>query len=350
MQSGTADSVTSAAPLIDAIGLSKAYGPIVAVHGLSFSVGRGEILGLLGPNGAGKSTTLRMLIGFQLPDSGEVLLSGRNVFRDGDVARRDLGYLPEQLPLYAEMQVRDYLRYFARVKGVSPVRPAVDRVIERLDLSTVADRPCGNLSRGYRQRVGLAQALLADPRVLILDEPTSGLDPNQIHDFRELIRDLGRERAILLSTHILPEAMAICDRVLIMNRGRIVAEGTPRELASGSAALHWARLRASVPPSPADCERFALVAEGTQGTYAVRRDLHGPEARALLERVVTSGWDLLEWHAGAAGLEAVFRRLTLGEEQTAPGSVPSDSNSDLRSSSATSNSYRSETAAQRDDR
>ena len=322
MLSGTAESIATAPPLIDAIGLSKAYGPIVAVHGLSFSVRRGEILGLLGPNGAGKSTTLRMLIGFQFPDAGEVRLNGRDVLREGDLARRDLGYLPEQLPLYAEMQVHAYLRYFARIKGVSPVEAAVDRVIERLDLSGVANRPCGNLSRGYRQRVGLAQALLSDPHVLILDEPTSGLDPNQIHDFRELIRDLGRERGILLSTHILPEAMAICDRVLIMNKGRIVAEGTPRELASGNAALHQARLRAVVSPSEADRERFALVPEGTEGVYVVRRDLDGPEARALLERVISAGWDLIEWHAGAAGLEAVFRRLTLGEDQAGAAPAP----------------------------
>jgi ABC-2 type transport system ATP-binding protein len=250
--------------------------------------------------------------------------------------------LPEQLPLYAEMHVRAYLRYFARLKRVAPAEPAVERVMERLDLSAVAGRPCGNLSRGYRQRVGLAQALLSDPSVLILDEPTSGLDPNQIHDFRELIRELGRERGILLSTHILPEAMAICDRVLIMNKGRIVAEGSPRELASGS-ALHWARVRATVPPSAADRERFGLVAEGAEGVYMVRRDLAGPEARALLERVVAAEWDLLEWHAGAGALEAVFRRLTLGEDRgdsdsDRPGGEPGDSHHDRTGRDARSSS------------
>ncbi|MCA9727962.1 MAG: ABC transporter ATP-binding protein [Candidatus Eisenbacteria bacterium] len=324
MDTGTAASHAEESPLIEAIGLSKAYGAVQAVQDLSLSVHRGEILGLLGPNGAGKSTTLRMLIGFQFPDVGEIRLDGRNVFREGDTARFELGYMPEQLPLYAEMPVRSYLGYFARIKGVPSPRKSVERVVERLDLGAVIGRSCGNLSRGYRQRVGLAQALLADPQVLILDEPTSGLDPNQIHDFRELIRGLGRDRAVLLSTHILPEAMAICDRVTILNRGRVVASGTPRDLAAGDSALHWARLRTTVNPGDDDVGRFGLVPEGEAGVYSVQRDLTPEEARTLLGRIVTEGWELLEWHAGAAGLEAVFRRLTLGEESAAFGDGASE--------------------------
>lgn len=305
------------APLIEAIGLSKSYGSVQAVRDLSFGVRRGEILGLLGPNGAGKSTSLRMLVGFQYPDRGEVRLVGRNVWRDGVRARRELGYLPESLPLYPEMEVRSYLGYFAQLKGVSPVRAAVDRVVERMDLGAVLRRPCGNLSRGFRQRVGLAQALLSEPRVLILDEPTAGLDPNQIHDFRQSIRALGRDHAILLSTHILPEAIEVCDSVLILHRGHAVARGTPRELAMTGSGLHWARLRARPEPSVEQRQRFALEQEGGGDVYRVTKDLARPDAQALLQLISSQGWELLEWQTGSAGLEAVFRRLTLGEETEA---------------------------------
>jgi ABC-2 type transport system ATP-binding protein len=301
--------------LIRARGLRKSYGPVRAVQDLSFDVRSGEILGLLGPNGAGKSTTLRMLIGYQFPDAGTIALNGKDVFREGDEARADLGYLPEALPLYAEMSVRGYLSFFAGIKGVTSSRVAIDRVVDLLDLGAVIKRPCGNLSRGYRQRVGLAQALLADPSILILDEPTSGLDPNQIQDFRQLIRSLGHDRAILLSTHILPEALEICDRMLILNRGRTVAEGSPRELAAEAVSLHWARVRAHPAPSAEEMERFAMQQEDQPGVYRIRRDLDREEARRFLGLVIERGWDLLEWHTGAAGLESVFRRLTLGVER-----------------------------------
>ena len=314
---------TSAPHPIEASRLVKTYGPVRAVDDVSFAVHRGEILGLLGPNGAGKSTSLRMLVGFQYPDSGEVRLQGRDVYRQGAEARSRLGYMPEALPLYAEMTVRAYLGYFASLKGVAGPAQAIDRVVQDLSLEDVIQRPCGNLSRGYRQRVGLAQALLADPSVLVLDEPTSGLDPNQIHDFRSLIRRLGQERSVLLSTHILPEALEVCDRLVILSRGRVVAEGRPQELAGSGSGLHWVRLRAASPIAPEQCERFGLEAEGATGqaaerggglVYCVRRDLSADDARALLGLVAENGWDLLEWQTGAAGLEAVFRRLTLGGE------------------------------------
>lgn len=305
--------------LVEARNLHKSYGPVTAVASLSFAVRRGEILGLLGPNGAGKSTALRMLVGFQYPDAGRVFLAGADVLRDGCRARASLGYLPESVPLYAEMPARRYLEFFAAIKGVRDIRKEIARVTERLDLGRVLHRPCGNLSRGYRQRVGLAQALLGDPAVLILDEPTSGLDPNQISDFRLLLREVGRERAVLLSTHILPEALEVCDRILILSRGRAVAEGSPAALAGGEAALHWARFRAPVPPPPGDGERFGLVVDGTAGPdgavfLRARRELDPDEARALLRYALDHDWELREWGAGAAGLERVFRRLTLGEE------------------------------------
>jgi len=315
-------------PVILAEGLRKSYGPVQAVRDLSLQVCRGEILGLLGPNGAGKSTALRMLIGFQYPDAGRVAINGRDVLRDGPRARAHLGYLPEMVPLYRDMSVRVYLEYFARLRGVHEIKQETDRVIERLDLSGVTGRPCGNLSRGYRQRVGLAQALLGDPQVLILDEPTSGLDPNQIHDFRALVRHLGRDHAVLLSTHILPEAMEVCDRVLIMSRGAIVATGRPGDLMGDDREVHWARVRI---PHPAGTgtesgEDIAGVAAGLglrpespvegadRQVYRLNRPLRRAEAQALLRHVLDRDWEILEWGTGASGLEAVFRRLTLGEE------------------------------------
>lgn len=300
--------------LIEAQQLAKNYGPVVAVHDLGVTVCRGEIVGLLGPNGAGKSTTLRMLVGFQYPDSGTVRLEGHDVFRDGGAARSKLGYLPESLPLYSEMSVREYLIFFGQVKRVRLLGKAVDRVAETVDLAAVMDRPCGNLSRGYRQRVGLAQALLTDPSILILDEPTSGLDPNQIQDFRGLVRRLGQDRAILLSTHILPEALEICDRVLILNRGRCVAEGSPHAIGVDGASLHAARLRAPVPPTREEREAFALVPVDRDSLWQIQGELDRDTARRLLARIQERDWELLEWHVGSAGLEAAFRKLTLGED------------------------------------
>jgi ABC-2 type transport system ATP-binding protein len=316
-------SPAGAAVPVRAEGLEKWYGPVAAVQGVSFEVRSGEILGLLGPNGAGKSTVLRMLVGFQYPDAGRVLLCGRDVFRDGPAARASLGYLPESVPLYAEMEVRHYLEFFAQVKGVTRVREEVDRVIELLDLSRVVGRPCGNVSRGYRQRIGLAQALLNDPSILILDEPTSGLDPNQIRDFRLLVRGLGKERAVLLSTHILPEALEVCDEVLIMNRGQVVASGRPGQLIGDEGSVHWARLRLPAPPTPEEASRFSMEVEAGPGNddpagpviCRIGRDLPRPLARELLRLALERDWELLEWGSGAGGLEAIFRRLTMGDEE-----------------------------------
>ncbi len=306
-------------PLVKAERLRKSYGHVLAVDNLSFEVHRGAILGLLGPNGAGKSTALRMLVGFQYPDSGSVYLNGLDVYRDGPMARASLGYLPESVPLYAEMEVRAYLRFFARLKGVRSVRPEVDRVVELLNLEGVVGRPCGNLSRGYRQRVGLAQALLSNPDILILDEPTSGLDPNQIHDFRALVRRLGKNRAVLLSTHILPEALEICDRVLILSGGRVAAEGSPGRLAGDDGCLEYAKLRLPASPEAADVERFGLEpasnpATGGDRLFRVRGSLDREASRELLRTALEKDWDLLEWGSGASALESEFRRLTLGEE------------------------------------
>jgi ABC-2 type transport system ATP-binding protein len=218
--------------MIEAHSLTRRYGDFTAVDGISLSVREGEILGMLGPNGAGKTTTIRMITGFLPPTSGRVTVDGKDLFEAPREARRQVGYLPENVALYTEMRVREYLDYRARLEGLSraEARQAIPVALERCLLTDVRDQIIGTLSKGYRQRVGLATAILHNPRVLVLDEPTVGLDPRQIISIRELIRELGRQHTLLLSTHILPEVELLCDRVVIIDRGRIVAEGTPESL------------------------------------------------------------------------------------------------------------------------
>ena len=222
--------------MIEVKNLTKAYGSFVAVKGISFKAERGQILGFLGPNGAGKTTTMRIITGYMPATSGTVLIDGLDIFSNSLEARRRIGYLPESPPLYADMRVDGYLRFVAKLRGVkrSQVEAAVDHVVQVCGLSDMAHRICGQLSKGYRQRVGLAQAFIHDPPVLVLDEPTIGLDPRQIHEIRELIRGLAGERTIVLSTHILPEVSQICDRVVIINDGHIVLEEKLSELPAGT--------------------------------------------------------------------------------------------------------------------
>jgi ABC-2 type transport system ATP-binding protein len=212
--------------MIDVSGLTKYYGAIAALRGVSFQVGQGEIIGFLGPNGAGKSTAMRILTGFTPASGGTAKVAGFEVHEQPLEVKRRVGYLPERVPLYEEMVVSGFLRYVAEIKGVarSERKGEAERVMERCGLDAMGHRMIRNLSKGYRQRVGLAQALVGSPPVLILDEPTVGLDPRQIVEIRQMIKDLGREHTILLSTHILPEVAMVCERVIIINRGRIAAE------------------------------------------------------------------------------------------------------------------------------
>lgn len=216
-------------PALEAEHLTRDFGQIRAVDDLSFHVDRGEVVGLLGPNGAGKTTAIRMLTGTLVPTSGHVRLAGHDSLKEGPLARSHLGYLPEQVGLYAEMTVGAYLAFIARIRGIrgSDVDSALSSPRSGLGLEEVWERPTRALSHGFRQRVGLAQALIGDPEILVLDEPTTGLDPNQASEFRRLMRSLGSSHAILLSTHILPEAIEVCDRVIILNRGRIATIGIP---------------------------------------------------------------------------------------------------------------------------
>ncbi|MEG2570573.1 MAG: ATP-binding cassette domain-containing protein, partial [Clostridia bacterium] len=218
--------------MIEVIGLSKKYGSTEAVKNISFTINKGEIVGFLGPNGAGKSTTMNIITGYLSATHGQVKIAGFDVLDDAIAARRHVGYLPEQPPLYMDMTVNEYLNFVFDLKKVTHKgREAhISEVCNLVDILHVRERLIGNLSKGYKQRVGLAQALIGDPDVLILDEPTVGLDPNQIIEIRNMIRDLGRERTIILSTHILPEVNAVCERVLVINEGEIVADGSASQL------------------------------------------------------------------------------------------------------------------------
>ena len=225
--------------MIEARGLSKYYGPFVATENVTFTVPRGQVAAFLGPNGAGKSTTMKMLTGYLAPSKGESFIGGHDVAADRLKATELLGYLPENGPLYAEMTPSSLLSYLGQARGMSPerIQERLQFVVEKCALKTVWSKPIGKLSKGYRQRVGMAQALLHDPEILILDEPTSGLDPNQIHDVRELILSLAKTKTILLSTHILREVKAICSRVIVINQGRLVLDGPVDDLADNEAAM-----------------------------------------------------------------------------------------------------------------
>jgi ABC-2 type transport system ATP-binding protein len=247
--------------VIEASGLSKRYGDLVAVDDVSFSVQPGEVVGFLGPNGAGKTTTMRILTGFLPPTDGRAVIDGHDIFSDPLAARRAIGYLPESPPVYPEMSVEDYLLYVSKLKDVPrrQRRSAVDRALERCGLTDVRRRVIGALSKGFRQRVGLAQAIVHDPPVMILDEPTVGLDPIQIREIRTLIGELagvreGKARTVILSTHILPEVEAICQRVIIMHRGRKALDAPLAELQRGGASLEeiFARTTAREVVVPAD--------------------------------------------------------------------------------------------------
>ncbi len=247
----------NAQTLIEAAGLTKRYGNFVAVEDLTFSVARGEVVAFLGPNGAGKSTTMRLLTGFLTPTSGTAKIAGFDVARDRIPAARCLGYLPENGPLYPDMTPAQTLSFFARARGMTAAaaEQAIERVIKICRLGDVLHKPVFKLSKGFRQRVGLAQALLHQPDVLILDEPTSGLDPNQIRDVRTAIREIGQGCAILLSTHILGEVEAIADRVVLINKGKLVFQGTPADMHKDGTAeaffhAHTAARDAAAAPEP----------------------------------------------------------------------------------------------------
>jgi len=302
--------------------LTKQYGPRTAVNGLSFDIQKGEIVGFLGPNGAGKSTTMKILTGFMPATSGEAKVAGFDVFTQAIDVKKNVGFLPENPPVYPEMQVWDYLDFAARIHQVPTKsrKSAVDLAIQKTQLGDVRNRLIANLSKGYRQRVGLAQALVHNPQVLILDEPTVGLDPKQIIEIRELIKSLGGDHTVILSSHILPEVTATCERVIIINKGAIVAEDTLDRLTTRlkKGLIYSMEVKT---PSPAGVAALKKLS-GISGITSVGAKLviemlpgHGEMRDQVIETAVKQGMGVLEFSAERVSLEEIFLQLTTVEEQ-----------------------------------
>lgn len=304
--------------MIEISDLSKVYGPHTAIDQLNFNVQKGEVVGFLGPNGAGKSTTMKIITGYMAPTSGAVKVAGFDVFESPIEVKKRIGYLPEIPPVYGDMLVGDYLHFVACLKGVSKerVKSCVERAIEKTHLEEVSSRMIQNLSKGFRQRVGIAQAIVSDPEVLILDEPTAGLDPKQVAEIRQLINQLKGEHTIILSTHILPEVQATCEKVIIINRGRIVAEDSLNGLSrrmSGSRRVHLKVRRSE--------EELCRSLNGLSGVLHVDRSSENgalqidvEDSDEVIEKlsalVVTNNHGLVEFRSLDASLEDVFLKLT----------------------------------------
>jgi len=315
--------------------LTKRYGRVTAVDDVSFRVEPGEILGFLGPNGAGKTTTMRILTGYMPASEGRATVAGYDVFSHPIEAKRRTGYLPETPPLYPDMTVREYLDFVARIKNVPPAerRTRVDAVMKKAHVDDMASRHCGKLSKGYRQRVGLAQALIHNPEVLILDEPTAGLDPKQIIETRDLIRGLAGDHTIVLSTHILPEVAQTCQRVVIINRGRVVAVDTPDNLTARlhGAATTYVQVDAAGADVAAALQKIGgvtRVAPADQrpgsGAFEVESEQGRDIRRDVAREIVTRGWGLLELRPMRMSLEEVFLQVTT-EEADAAAAAPAPS-------------------------
>jgi ABC-2 type transport system ATP-binding protein len=305
--------------MIQVQGLTKLYGGKPAIQDVSFTVEKGEILGFLGPNAAGKTTTMRILTGFLPATAGTATVAGYDVFSQSLDVRKRLGYMPETVPLYPEMTVRDYLAFFAQVRHVPEAAKRIAAVMEMVDISDRAPDRIATLSKGFRQRVGLAQALLHDPQVLILDEPTVGLDPKQIIEFRRIIKGLGGDHTVILSTHILPEVSQVCGRVLIINEGEIVAEDTPQSLTSrlqGSerVVLRVARPNEQIVPMLDRLSGILAVTPQLDGAYEISCALGTDKREEIASAVVQGGWGLLEMRASSLSLEEIFLKLTTKEE------------------------------------
>ena len=309
--------------MIEVQHLSKKYGPFAAVDDVSFRAESGEILGFLGPNGAGKTTTMRIITGYMPATEGTATVAGFDVFEQPLEAKRRTGYLPETPPLYPDMTVREYLRFVGKIKGVrANLNDRVDAVMKKTHVADMANRHCGKLSKGYKQRVGLAQALIHEPEVLVLDEPTAGLDPKQIIETRQLIRELAGSHTIVLSTHILPEVAQTCQKVVIINKGKVVATDTPLALTE---RLHGSATVFVQAQGPADDVQRALqsVAGVVRVNVAERRDDIGSfdvdtekgvdVRRDVASAIVRNGWGLLELRPMRVNLEDIFLTLTTTE-------------------------------------
>ncbi|SFM93095.1 ABC transporter ATP-binding protein [Thermodesulforhabdus norvegica] len=318
--------------MIDVRGLTKYYGAIPAIQDVSFQVEKGEIVGFLGPNGAGKSTTIKILTCYMPPSAGVARIDGLDCFEHSLEVRKRIGYLPETVPLYTEMTVRRFLQFSASSKGIPArhIKKEVDRVVDVCGLKPVAHRIIGNLSKGYRQRVGLAQALIGNPPVIILDEPTIGLDPAQIVEMRNLIKSLAGEHTVFLSSHILPEVAQTCQRVVIINKGRIVATDTPEQLTQKLQTTKQVKVSLDRPAELADLQRLfseidgitRIVSEdGNPARWIIETD-QSREVRPAVARVlVENGYGLLELKSVDLSLEEVFMQLVTEEKDLQEASV-----------------------------
>ncbi len=314
--------------MISVKNLTKAFGPKLAVNDVSFSVKKGEVLGFLGPNGAGKSTSMRMITGFTPPTSGTVTIGGHDIVDSPIAAKRLLGYLPESAPSYADMTVTGFLNFIAELRGLTgPARKqAVDRVIEMCFIGGVAQQSVDTLSKGYKHRVCFAQAIIHDPEVLIMDEPTDGLDPNQKHEIRQLIKRMGETKAIVFSTHILEEVEAVCSRAIIIDRGRIVANGTPAELKArsenaGTVLVRFAGDALAAVPGKLNSLSLAkkVVSVGESAGKASFRIIpkgtaaNGDLAASIYDLSRRENWKVEELHTDEGRLDEVFRSITLSD-------------------------------------
>jgi len=308
--------------MIEIEGLTKRFGAVAAVAGIDLKVGKGEVLGFLGPNGAGKSTTMKMVTGFLTPTAGRVSVCGHDIETDTLAAQKTIGYLPEGAPAYGEMTPLQFLAFIARVRGYegADIKARVEAAVAKTDLDPVLDQPIDTLSKGFKRRVGLAQAILHDPPVLIMDEPTDGLDPNQKHSVRELIRAMAKEKAIIVSTHLLEEVEAICTRAVIIDRGRVVADGTPAQLLARS--HHHNAVTLILPPPSADAVLAKLKSLPSVTSVEQSQNADGsvqltafPKSGALLVEDISRmafdlKWDVKELYAEPGRLDEVFRALT----------------------------------------
>jgi ABC-2 type transport system ATP-binding protein len=297
--------------MIEVKGLTKRYGGRLAVDHISFTAKSGEVVGLLGPNGAGKTTTMRILTGYMPPTDGKAKIAGYDILDDSIEARKRIGYLPERVPLYPDMTVRGYVTFWAQLRGIHNPRKQVDAVLQRMQLTDRQNQLVRNLSKGLRQRLGLAQALVHNPPVIILDEPTIGIDPQQVIEVRESVRALGNDHTVLFSTHILSEAEQVCDRVLIINKGQIVAQGKPADLRrqlepktqlhviiGGATEKETRRLLKDIP----GVESVEREGEGFTVTVGGNKDIRGE----VSTRVMKAGYTLLEMHQATSSLEDIF--------------------------------------------
>ena len=305
--------------------LSKNYGPVKAVRSISFDLDDGQVIGFLGANGAGKSTTLKIMTGYISPTAGNVYYNDHNIQENTSEIQKDIGYLPELNPLYGEMRVHDYLKFISEIRGIPKenFKSAFQKVVEECALNAVAHRTIGNCSKGYKQRIGLAAAMIHDPKILILDEPVSGLDPNQIVEIRQLIRKLGKEKIVIMSSHILQEIQATVDRIIIINEGSIVADGSSDSLLSDTNA----KTELSMDVENADendindmkaiipsIDISSISKEGTYTKINIKYPKNNDPRSDIFKYAVDKGWTILEMFATKQNLEDIFRNLTSSNE------------------------------------